>query len=213
MKARLAHLFVFAGAQVIFMVTTRGNNGGTFGVIFYQAVTLLCSYILLDLDYDVKLLSREAAPEGRGPGKQILRGCGYGVFFAVCVFVSAFFFADSVILIPAHIFELDARTICVHLSMQLLIAFSEEALFRYYLHEALRNFKLPDWLWAALISLLFGALHLYNYQIVAQFWIATVFSLYVFGLKLSRRRETYCTLAVTHYVYNLCWFYLFGMAV
>ena len=92
MKARLAHLFVFAGAQVIFMVTTRGNNGGTFGVIFYQAVTLLCCYILLDLDYDVKLLSREAAPEGRGPGKQILRGCGYGVFFAVCVFVSAFFF-------------------------------------------------------------------------------------------------------------------------
>ena len=57
MKARLAHLFVFAGAQVIFMVTTRGNNGGTFGVIFYQAVTLLCCYILLDLDYDVKLLS------------------------------------------------------------------------------------------------------------------------------------------------------------
>ena len=48
---------------------------------------------------------------------------------------------------------------------------------------------------------------------MVQFWIATVFSLYVFGLKLSRRRETYCTLAVTHYVYNLCWFYLFGMAV
>ena len=212
MKARLAHLFVFAGAHVIFMVTTRGNRG-TFAVIFYQAVTLLCSYILLDLDYDVKLLSREAAPEGRGPGKQILRGCGYGVFFAVCVFVSAFFFADSVTLIPAHIFELDARTICVHLSMQLLIAFSEEALFRYYLHEALRNFKLPDWLWAALISLLFGALHLYNNQIVVQFWITTVLSLFLFGLKLSRRRETYCTLAVTHYVYNLCWFYLFGMAV
>ena len=212
MKARLAHLFVFAGAHVIFMVTTRGNRG-TFAVIFYQAVTLLCSYILLDLDYDVKLLSREAAPEGRGLGKQILRGCGYGVFFAVCVFVSAFFFADSVTLIPAYIFELDARTVFRHLSMQLLIAFSEEALFRYYLHEALRKLKLPDWLWAALISLLFGALHLYNYQIVAQFWIATVFSLYVFGLKLSRRRETYCTLAVTHYVYNLCWFYLFGMAV
>ena len=79
--------------------------------------------------------------------------------------------------------------------------------------RALRKLKLPDWLWAALISLLFGALHLYNNQIVVQFWIATVFSLYVFGLKLSRRRETYCTLAVTHYVYNLCWFYLFGMAV
>ena len=102
-----------------------------------------------------------------------------------------------------------------------IIAFSGGSPFRYYLHEALRNtrylrvrnFKLPDWLWAALISLLFGALHLYNNQIVVQFWIATVFSLFVFGLKLSRRRETYCTLAVTHYVYNLCWFYLFGMAV
>ena len=58
MKARLAHLFVFAGAQVIFMVTTRGNNGGTFGSFFIRLSRSLCCYILLDLDYDVKLLSR-----------------------------------------------------------------------------------------------------------------------------------------------------------
>ncbi len=119
-----------------------------------------------------------------------------------------------VVLFPAYIRMLPLEWIALAVARQLLIAFSEEALFRFYLPEALKTFLrgFPYGGLALLCSLIFALLHLVLNGLWQQFLVAFAFGMAAFVIRQKRAEAIYLQLSAMHFVYNMFAFFVFTTA-
>lgn len=93
------------------------------------------------------------------------------------------------------------------LVLQLVIAFSEEALFRFCLYVWLNANMGNRWEGIVIASLLFALLHFLTGGIIKQTLLSFVFSLYALVIKYSKIGCSYYLCSMTHFLNNMCVFF------
>lgn len=181
----------------------RKNGIGIIATIVYHLFLSFCCFKYIREDYASKLLSVSKQITGRNIFHQILRGIGYGSAYAILLFVICSF--------PYQLEfqKYQIQVILLQIIIQLIIAFAEELFFRYYFFETLCAFKVPANLSVIFISLIFGVAHLATNQTLLVCIFVTIFSIFLFYLRLSKHKESYLTLTLCHYTYNLYFTFIF----
>lgn len=178
----LAHLVPLAGA--LFPLS-------------YNLLMLALSALFLKADFDLNPF-RPTAPLPRTLG----RGALLALAMAALVFVYCFLFR-VVNLLPVLAGGYDLPGLLRFFAIQIVVAFSEEALFRFYLYRCLLD-TLRSKFWAALlVSLLFAGVHIVLNGIWMQFFVALGVSLVFFGVLRKEPKNAYYLLVSAHLFYNL----------
>ena len=209
MQDKRDHFGIFVTAQVILVLFYKYGGAGNGFIIFYQVFTLAASLVLLKIDFGQKIWRTRL----RTGARAIVRGAVCGTFFAAGALAVMYVFF-TIVLFPAYIRMLPLEWIVLAVARQLLIAFSEEALFRFYLPEALKIFLrgLPYGGLALLCSLIFALIHLVLNGLWQQFLAAFAFGMAAFLIRRKQAEAIYLQLSVMHFVYNMFALFVFTSA-
>ncbi len=161
-------------------------------------------YVIV-LGFTLLLLSAEQRKAILSPATSALRqiGWGIGLGLGLLILVGAinvlFFHSFSVFFFAAC----PAKVIVNFLTFQILVAVTEELLFRGYFTELGRQWKLNDLLIALLSALLFGALHwLFNRDLI-QFIMATAIGLLFSLFYIKEKSCSIYSLMIAHFLYDI----------
>ena len=204
MRKEHCHCLIIILIHLLANMYFKWNGISYFTSYLYQIFTLCSCEWLLDSDFKFSIFKDQNALSF----KKILIGAAYGFGFAVAVIV---FFAlvSEVTLFPQYVFEMTGGMIFNQIIFQLLVALAEESMYRFYLYEELLHLRIPRWIAALVLSLLFASVHFYHNGRWMQFGIALVFSLATFRIKIKSRGNSYLLLAAMHFTYDLCCCFIF----
>lgn len=204
MGDRESHMLNLTVAVVVVLLVSLAAGEIPYGVSFiYNGLVLWMSVSYLKQDFEIDIRK----PQGFSV-KTVLCAVGLALLFAAAV-VLFFFLFGEVSLFPPY--RIRTNQLVLILVLQLVIACSEEALFRFYLYEWLHANMGNRWGAVVIASLLFALLHFLTGGIIKQTVIAFVFSLYAFAIKRSKIGCTYYLCSMTHFLYNMCAFFVFSL--
>lgn len=204
MERRESHILNLTVATVVVLLVNLAVREIPYGVsLIYNGLVLWMSVAYLKQDFDI----------------DIRKPCGFSVKTVLCAVGLALIFAAVVVLFFAVFLEVSLfppyqthiSQLVLLLILQLVIAFSEEALFRFYLYQWLNANLGNGWGPIVLASLLFALLHFLTGGIVKQTLLSFVFSLYAFAIKRSKMGCSYYLCSMTHFLYNMCAFFVFSI--
>lgn len=193
---RDSHILNLAIAVIATVVISFVMSGISYGIsLIYNGLILGMSVSYLKQDFGIDI----RPPHGFSV-KTVLCAVGLALVFVAAVVLFFFVFGNISLSLPNHIY---VSQLILFFILQLVIAFSEEALFRFYLYEWLNSF-IRDTLRSIMIaSLLFSFLHFLTGGMLKQTILSFVFSLYAFAIKQRRFKCPYYLCSLTHFIYNL----------
>lgn len=164
------------------------------------------SYNLLMLALSALFLKADFGLNPLRPTSPLPRTLGWGFLLALAMAAVIFLLGcltGGVILFPVRLWGHSVPILLRFFAIQILVAFSEEALFRFYLHRCLLD-TLRSKFWAALlVSLLFAGVHIALNGIWIQFFVALGVSLVFFAVLQKEPKNAYYLLVSAHFFYNL----------
>lgn len=165
--------------------------------LIYNLLMLALSALFLKADFQLNPF-RPTAP--------LPRTLGWGALLALAmaavIFLLGFLFR-VVNLLPVLAGGYDVPRLLRFFAIQIVVACSEEALFRFYLFRCLLDaFRSRFWA-ALLVSLLFAGVHIAFNGIWIQFFIALGISLVFFAVLQKQPKNAYYLLVSAHFFYNL----------
>lgn len=165
--------------------------------LVYNLLMLALSALFLKADFQLNPF-RPTSPLPRTLG----RGALLALALAAVIFLLGLLFR-RVNLLPVLAGGYDVPILLRFFAIQIVVAFSEEALFRFYLYQCLLD-TLRRKFWAALlVSLLFAGVHIAFNDIWIQFFVALGFSLVFFAVLHRQPKNAYYLLVSAHFCYNL----------
>lgn len=201
---RESHILNLTVAVVVALLVNLAVGEIPCGISFiYNGLILWMSVAYLKQDFDIDIRK----PHGFSV-ITVLCAVGFALLFAAAV-VLFFFVFGEVSLFPPY--RIRIGQLALILVLQLVIAFSEEALFRFYLYEWLNANMGNRWVPILIASLLFALLHFLTGGIIKQTVLSFVFSLYAFTIKRSKIGCSYYLCSMTHFLYNMCAFFVFSI--
>ncbi|OUN25807.1 CPBP family glutamic-type intramembrane protease [Pseudoflavonifractor sp. An85] len=204
MDRRENHILNLTVVVVVVLLVNLAVGEIPYGVSFiYNGLILWMSVAYLKQDFDIDIRT----PQGFSV-KTVLSAAGLALLFAAAV-VLFFFVFGEVSLFPPY--RIRISQLVLLLVLQLVVAFSEEALFRFYLYEWLHANMRNRWGPIVIASLLFALLHFVTGGIIKQTVISFVFSVYAFAIKRSKIGCPYYLCSMTHFLYNMCAFFVFSI--
>ena len=203
MNKKWWHFFTLLLIQLAIMFCIHKKGVGYISAIVYNLFVLSYCFVFVRADYSSKLLTASKQITGRNIFYQVFRGIGYGFAFAILLFVILSFRYQI------EVQKYSFLIILLQLVSQLIIASAEESFFRYYAFETLSLFKVPVYLSVIAISILFGIAHLITNQTLLKCIVASIFSVFLFYLRLSKKKESYLTLTLCHFTFNMFFTFIF----
>lgn len=196
-RKRIVHFMIFLVAESIFVwLLVTGIIGRTYPmVIIYNGFVLLVSLRLLKSDFNIQIFEHSDRVL-----TAFFQGLLYSSLFAIVIIAGFSLFQEVAFFVVSG--SLTFWNICFFLISQVLIAFSEEVLFRAYLYEVLFSIfhrTLPAIL---TVSFIFAYLHFLMNGNIKQFVVSFLFSLYAFYIKTKRSNNNFSILCWTHFTYN-----------
>lgn len=203
-KKRLHFLVPFLVLLAMLVYARTVGLGHVSDIVYNLFIAIYCIWFVR-ADYGSELLSASKQITGRSIPHQILRGICYGSAFAIVEIAVVSFLTGwrpelQSYSIPTILWFIIARAISTS---------GEEAFFRYYFYETLRSFQIPVLASVLVISVLYGAILLVTQQSLPFSIIATIFSVFLFYMRLSHQEESFLTLTACHFIFNLYSMYVF----
>lgn len=164
------------------------------------------SYNLLMLALSALFLKADFGLNPFRPGAPLPRTLGWGALLALAMAAALFLLGcltGGVLLFPVRLWGHSVPILLRFFAIQIVVAFSEEALFRFYLYRCLLD-TLRGPFWAALLaSLLFAGVHIALNGIWIQFFVALGVSLVFFAVLRKKPENAYYLLVSAHFFYNI----------
>lgn len=163
----------------------------------YNLVMLALSALFLKADFHLNPFRPTAwLPRTLGRGALLALAMAAAIFLLGCL-------TRGVLLFPVRLWGHSVPILLQFFAIQVVVAFSEEALFRFYLYRCLLD-TLRSRFWAALLcSLLFAGVHIALNGIWIQFFVALGVSLVFFAVLQKEPKNAYYLLVSAHFFYNL----------
>lgn len=190
-------LILFFVFGCIYMITKVLEIRGFVFSLSYNLLTLALSALFLKADFNLNPFR---------PKSSLPRTLGWGALLALAMAAALFLLGcltGGVILFPVRLWGHSVPILLRFFAIQIVVAFSEEALFRFYLYRCLLD-TLRRPFWAALLaSLLFAGVHIALNGIWIQFFVALGVSLVFFAVLRKKPENAYYLLVSAHFFYNL----------
>ncbi len=176
-------------------------------VITYNTLILVLCILFLKKDFDINVIG-----QCKYIFRSFLRAFTYALTFSITVVL--FFgviIGTEIAILPRHSTPTTLVVFVEFLLIQIVVALSEEGLFRFYLHELI-IYKLNSKVAAAvLISICFALLHYISNGIWKQTVLSFFMSMLLFVVKENSKNDDYLTCSLTHLIYNIFARYLFSI--
>lgn len=190
-------LILFFVFGCIYMITKVLEIRGFVFSLSYNLLMLALSALFLKADFNLNPFR---------PKSSLPRTLGWGALLALAMAAALFLLGcltGGVILFPVRLWGHSVPILLRFFAIQIVVAFSEEALFRFYLYRCLLD-TLRRPFWAALLaSLLFAGVHIALNGIWIQFFVALGVSLVFFAVLRKKPENAYYLLVSAHFFYNL----------
>ncbi len=190
-------LILFFVFGCVYIITKVLEIRGFVFSLSYNLLMLALSALFLKADFDLNPFR---------PGAPLPRTLGRGALLALAMAAALFLLGcltGGVLLFPVRLWGHSVPILLRFFAIQIVVAFSEEALFRFYLYRCLLD-TLRRPFWAALLtSLLFAGVHIALNGIWIQFFVALGVSLVFFAVLRKKPENAYYLLVSAHFFYNI----------
>lgn len=190
-------LILFFVFGCVYIITKVLEIRGFVFSLSYNLLMLALSALFLKADFDLNPFRPEAS---------LPRTLGWGALLALAMAAALFLLGcltGGVLLFPVRLWGHSVPILLRFFAIQIVVALSEEALFRFYLYRCLLD-TLRRPFWAALLtSLLFAGVHIALNGIWIQFFVALGVSLVFFAVLRKKPENAYYLLVSAHFFYNI----------
>ena len=141
---------------------------------------------------------------------RMLKQVGIGLLFGVIFIVGILCLMHFIWALPIYTAR-SGQAVFIMVIFQLIIAISEEVLFRGYFILRLNEIFNRQWASIMISALYFAAGHYFNYHYLPQTMIAFLLAVYVSILRLKIKNCSMLSLIIIHLVYDLSAVFLFSI--